>query len=68
MEMIDSFQEETGVKINYTIGKRREGDIPKIYADTSKANNLLQWKSRLSIREAILSSWKFEQYIRERRK
>jgi UDP-glucose 4-epimerase len=68
MEMIDSFQEETGVKINYTIGKRREGDIPKIYADTSKANNLLQWKSRLSIREAILSSWKFEQFIRERRK
>ncbi len=68
MEMIDSFQEETGVKINYRIGKRREGDIPKIYADTSKANNLLQWKSKLSIREAILSSWKFEQYIRARRK
>lgn len=68
MEMINYFQEETGININYEVGNRREGDIPKIYADTSKANKLLNWKSKRSIREAIASSWKFEQFIRERRK
>ena len=67
-EMISTFQEETGVEIPHILGSRREGDIPKIYADTSKANKLLNWKARLSVREAITSAWKFEQFIRERRK
>ena len=68
MEMIETFQEETGMNVNYKIGPRREGDIPQIYANTDKANKLLNWKSKLTIREAIASSWKFEQFIRERRK
>lgn len=68
MQMINFFQEETGLALNYRIGKRREGDIPKIYADTTKANNLLNWKSKRSIREAIASSWKFEQFIKNHRK
>lgn len=68
LEMINYFQEETGIKLNYSIGERREGDVPMIYADTSKANNLLNWESKRTIREAISSSWKFEQYIRAYRK
>lgn len=68
LEMINFFQEETGIALNYRIGDRREGDIPKIYADTTKANKLLHWESKLSIRKAIASSWKFEQFIREYRK
>lgn len=68
LEMINFFQEETGISLNYGVGDRREGDIPKIYADTTKANKLLHWESKRSIREAIASSWKFEQFIREYRK
>ena len=68
MEMVNYFQEETGVDLNYRIGNRREGDIPSIYANTSKANNLLNWEAKRSIREAISSSWKFEQFIKEFRK
>lgn len=68
LEMINSFEKETGIKLNYKIGKRREGDIPKIYADTKKANELLNWKSKLSIQDAIGSSWRFEQFIKDFRK
>lgn len=68
LEMIDSFEKETGIKLNYKIGKRREGDIPQIYADTKKANELLNWKTKLSIQEAIGSSWRFEQFIKDFRK
>lgn len=68
LEMIQTFEKETGISLPYTIGSRREGDIKEIYANTDKANNELNWSSKKSIKEAILSSWTFEKYIRELRK
>src|SRR5690606_38927691 len=41
MELVDQFQEVTGVKLNYTIGPRRPGDVVKVYADPSKVNKVL---------------------------
>ncbi|MDX1653166.1 MAG: UDP-glucose 4-epimerase GalE [Brumimicrobium sp.] len=67
LELIHSFEENTGVKLPYKIGPRRPGDIPAIYADTSKAKNELNWSSRLTVADAVRSAWKFEQYIRNKR-
>lgn len=68
LEMVHFFQEVTGRHLKYRIGDRRDGDIPKIYADTDKANEKLQWRTHLSVQDAIRSSWKFEEFIREYRK
>ncbi|MEX1193101.1 MAG: UDP-glucose 4-epimerase GalE, partial [Brumimicrobium sp.] len=68
LEMVNYFEKNTGEKLNYTIGTRRKGDIPAIYANTSKAAKELGWKARFSIEEAVISAWKFEQYIRTKRK
>lgn len=38
LELIKAFEEATGVKLNYKIVGRREGDIEKVWADTSFAN------------------------------
>ncbi|MDP6909188.1 MAG: UDP-glucose 4-epimerase GalE, partial [Flavobacteriales bacterium] len=64
LEVIQAFESATGVKINYRIGERREGDITKVYADTSLANDALNWKAELGLEEALHSSWNWEKNYR----
>jgi len=65
LEIINTFEKATGVKINYQIVGRREGDIEQVYADTTLANNELGWKAAIPLEETLRSAWKWEQYIRQ---
>ena len=65
LEVIKSFEKASNNNLNYKIVGRREGDITAAYADTTKANNILGWKSKSSLDEAIASAWKWEQKIQE---
>ena len=65
LEVIQSFERVSGKKISYEIGARREGDVIAAYADTTKANTVLGWKTKRSLDEAISSAWKWEQKVRE---
>jgi UDP-glucose 4-epimerase len=60
LEVIHSFEEVSGKKLNYKIVGRREGDVISAYADTNKANAVLQWKAKLNLKDALLSAWKWE--------
>jgi UDP-glucose 4-epimerase len=64
LEVINSFEKVSGEKLNYKIVDRREGDVISAYADTTKANNELGWKSQLTLDDAMLSAWKWEQVVR----
>jgi UDP-glucose 4-epimerase len=64
LELVNTFQKVTGVKLNYKIVGRRPGDIEKIWADTSYANNELGWKAEKSLEETLLSAWNWEKNIR----
>jgi UDP-glucose 4-epimerase len=66
LEAIQSFEKVSGEKLKYQIVDRREGDITAAYADTSKANNVLGWKTELSLDDAMSSAWKWEQKIRNK--
>jgi len=68
LDVIKSFEKVSGEKLNYKIAKRRAGDIVSAYADTTKANQELGWKANLTLEDAMLSAWKWEQYIRNIRK
>ena len=63
LEVIKSFEKISKIKLNYKIGSRRIGDIVSAYADTSKANDKLKWKSELSLDQAMKSAWKWQQKI-----
>lgn len=65
LEVIKSFEKVSGKSLNYKIVDRREGDITAAYADTTKANNDLGWKSKSTLDEAMASAWKWEQKIRK---
>ena len=64
LEVIECFIKNTGVKLNYEIGKRRKGDVESAYADNSKAKENLNWSPKYSLDDAILSAWKWEKKIR----
>jgi UDP-glucose 4-epimerase len=63
MEVIDSFQRTTGVSLNYAMAPRREGDIEKIWAVTSKAEQVLGWKAARSLDDMTSSAWKWQQTL-----
>ena len=60
LEVIKTFEEVSNQKLNYKIVDRRAGDVIAAYADTTKANKVLGWKAKLSLKDAIISAWKWE--------
>jgi UDP-glucose 4-epimerase len=67
LEIINAFERVTGVKLNYLIGERRKGDVETIYADNTKAKEILDWKAKYSVDEMMLSAWKWEKYLYEKK-
>lgn len=60
LELVNAFQDATGVKVPYKIGARREGDIEKIWADPKKANTVLGWKAETPIAETMANAWRWQ--------
>ncbi len=65
LEAIKSFEKVSGIKLNYKIGARRDGDIVAIYANNSLAKKLLGWDPKFSLDEMMSTAWKWEQKLRE---
>lgn len=64
LEAVTAFEKSTGVKLKYKIVGRRAGDIEKIWADTSYANQELGWKAETGIEETMRSAWQWEKKLR----
>jgi len=60
MEVIQSFERSTGVKLKYKIMDRRPGDIERVWADTEFANKEMDWKAERSLDEMTSSAWQWE--------
>lgn len=66
LEVVEAFEKVSKVKLNYTIAERRPGDIIKVFADTTHANEELGWKAELSLEEALLSAWNWEKHLHQK--
>lgn len=64
MELVDEFQKINNVKLNLKIGKRREGDIPKIWADSKKSKDMLDWRPVYTISDSLKHAWEWEKRLR----
>jgi UDP-glucose 4-epimerase len=64
LEVIQSFERVTGKKLNYRIAPRRPGDVVQAYADTTRANEILGWKAKSTLDDAMKSAWEWERKIR----
>ena len=59
LDVVNAYQEASGVKINYKIAPRRPGDIAECYADPTKSKNELGWSTKLDIKKMCIDSWNF---------
>jgi UDP-glucose 4-epimerase len=63
LEVIETFEKVNDLKLNYKIVERRQGDVEKIYADTSLANHELGWNATRTPEEMMHSAWKWQKYV-----
>ncbi len=60
LEAIQTFETVSGVKLNYEIAPRREGDVIAIYANNDKAVTKLGWNIKYGIQEMMKTAWEWE--------
>ena len=60
LEIIKAFSKACGRDLPYEIKPRRAGDIAACYADCSKAERELGWRTELSIEQACADSWRWQ--------
>jgi UDP-glucose 4-epimerase len=65
LEAIQTFEEVSGVKLNYEIGPRRAGDIIAIYANNDFAVTQLGWNIRYNLQDMMRTAWEWELKIKE---
>jgi UDP-glucose 4-epimerase len=59
LSIIENFQAINQVKVPFDWAERRPGDVEQIWADPTKAQNILGWKTKRSTTEALRDSWIF---------
>jgi UDP-glucose 4-epimerase len=63
LEAIHSFEKISGVKLNYEMGPRREGDVIAIYANNELVKSKLGWKPVYDLDEMMQTAWAWQQVL-----
>jgi UDP-glucose 4-epimerase len=63
LQIVQRFIHVTGVQLPFEIGPRRPGDVESTYADPAKANKILNWKTELSVDDALADAWNWEKRL-----
>ena len=63
LELINTFEKATGVKVPHKIVGRREGDIEKVWADPKHANEVLGWTAQETLEDTLISAWKWQKKL-----
>ncbi len=66
LEIVNTFEKVSNQKLNYTIGGRRPGDVEQIYASVDKSRELLNWKTELSVEDALRDAWNWQINLRKK--
>lgn len=60
LDIIHAFEKATGVKVKYEIGPRRAGDLPKFWADSTKAQKVLGWHAERTLEDMCRDTWNWQ--------
>ena len=63
LELINTFEKATGIKVPHKIVSRREGDIEKVWADPKRANEILGWTAQETLEDTLRSAWKWQEKL-----
>lgn len=60
LEIIQAFENATGVKVKYEIGPRRAGDLPEFWANADKAARVLGWQTTRDLQDMCRDTWNWQ--------
>lgn len=66
LEAIHSFENASGVSLNYVKGDRRPGDVEQIWSANNKVEKEMNWRAKYSLDEAMDHAWKWQQKLGEK--
>jgi UDP-glucose 4-epimerase len=66
LQVIDAAKQELGVPIQYTIGKRREGDPRRLVANSDAAKEHLNFKPKHDLKSILRTAYNWYERQRER--
>jgi UDP-glucose 4-epimerase len=59
LQMLAAYERACGRKLDFVIGPRREGDAARVWADASKARELLGWTASRTLEDMCADSWRW---------
>lgn len=60
LELKNAFEEASGAKVPYVVDPRRPGDLAEVYADATKARELLGWEAKRGVKEMCEDTWRWQ--------
>ncbi len=60
LEVIKAFEKTSKTKVPYKITSRRPGDVAELYANPSRAKELLNWEAKRGIEQMCQDSWNWQ--------
>ena len=63
-ELVRGFEEANDLKLNYKVTPRRAGDVTAVWADTTRANEVLGWHAERELRDTLRAAWAWERHVR----
>ena len=60
LQLRDAFVKASGIDVPYVIDPRRPGDPDEVYANATKAKEVLGWEAKLGIEEMCEDTWRWQ--------
>jgi UDP-glucose 4-epimerase len=60
LEVINTFEQVTGKKVNYRIAPRRAGDLAEYFANPELAKTELGWNAEKSLEDMVADTWNWQ--------
>ena len=61
LDIVNTFKRVNNVDVPFKIAPRRPGDLPECWADPSKAQNILGWRTVKTLDDMCRDAWHFQQ-------
>lgn len=65
-ELVKGFEAANNLKLNYKVAARRPGDVTAVWADTSRANEVLGWRAERNLEDTLRAAWQWECSVRNK--
>ena len=63
-ELVKGFEQANNLKLNYRVAARRAGDVTAVWADTTRANEVLGWRAERELSDTLQAAWQWECNVR----